>query len=118
MEVDILGTRYSIVKRKYSEDSAFEKRGIDGYCDGMLKEIVCCDMTTYKGFEHESEEYINACEKHTLRHEIIHAFFNESGLMENSVQYTGGWATNEEMVDWIATQHVKIQKAFQKADAL
>ena len=46
----------------------------------------------------------------TLRHEIIHAFLNESGLHFNTqvVVDGNGWATNEEMVDWIAIQFPKI----------
>ena len=48
-----------------------------------------------------------------MRHEIIHAFLCESGLAENS-----DWATNEELVDWIAIQAPKLIKAWKDADAL
>lgn len=48
-KVDILGTDYEIVVKKYGDDEAFERRSIDGYCDHLLKQIVICDMTTYKG---------------------------------------------------------------------
>jgi hypothetical protein len=37
------------------------------------------------------------------RHEVIHAFLCESGLLHNS-----DWATDEEMVDWFAIQLPKI----------
>ena len=52
-----------------------------------------------------------------LRHEIIHAFLNESGLSDssNSVE---AWAKNEEMVDWFAIQSPKIFKVFQDLDIL
>ena len=56
--------------------------------------------------------------KKTLRHEIMHAFLNESGLSDSSNQYGGAWAKNEEMVDWIALQGEKIYNAWKEANAL
>ena len=50
--------------------------------------------------------------KRVLRHEIIHAFLNESGLSDSSNQYAGAWAKNEEMVDWFAIQSPKIFKVY------
>ena len=117
-EVKILGTTYLIEKKKYNEQPKFEKRNIDGYCDQMLKKMVHCDMTTYPGFENQSQRYCDACEKETLRHEIIHAFLGESGLMQSSAQFLNGWSENEEMVDWIAIQSPKIFEVFQELDIL
>ena len=48
-----------------------------------------------------------------LRHEIVHAFLYESGLDVSSE-----WARNEEIVDWIALQTPKLQKAFEEAGCL
>ena len=118
MKISILGTDYTILVKKYDEEEAFERRGIDGFCDGMTKEIIACDMTTCKGWEHETAETIAASQRQTLRHEIVHAFFNESGLMCNSFTYDGAWAQNEEMVDWIALQGQKICVAWREAGAL
>lgn len=118
MKVDILGTPYEITVKKYDDDEAFERRSIDGYCDSYIKKIVVCDMTTYKGWEHESKETCEAAQKQTLRHEIVHAFLNESGLADNAGVYDNPWAKNEEMVDWISIQGVKIFKAWVEADAL
>lgn len=118
MKVSILGTEYTITVKKYDEDEAFERRSIDGYCDGLTKEIVLCDMSTYKGWEHEPKATIDAAEKQTLRHEIVHAFFDESGLADSSFAVDGAWAKNEEMVDWIAIQGPKLIKAWTEADAL
>ena len=55
MKVNILGTEYTILIKKYDEEEAFDRRSIAGYCDGYTKEIVLCDMHTYKGWENESE---------------------------------------------------------------
>ena len=118
MTVNILGTPYTVTTKKYDEEEAFERRSIDGYCDGMTKEIVICDMTTYKGWEHEPKETAIISQKETLRHEIVHAFFNESGLMDSSLSIVEPLAKNEEMIDWIALQGPKIYKAWQEADAL
>lgn len=118
MKVNILGTEYTVTVKKYDEDEAFERRSIDGYCDGLTKQIVVCNMSTYKGWEHEPESTVKAAEKQTLRHEIVHAFFNESGLNESTFRVDGAWAKNEEMVDWFAIQGPKIYKAWQEADAL
>lgn len=118
MTVNILGTEYSLSIKKYDEDEAFDRRHIGGYCDGLTKNIVVCDMGSYKGWEHELPETALAAQRQTIRHEIVHAFFNESGLMESTFSYDGAWAKNEEMVDWIATQGAKIYKAWQEANAI
>lgn len=118
MTVNILGTPYEIVVKKYDEEECFERRSIAGYCNGLTKEIVLCDMSTYKGWEHEDKKTVENCHKDSLRHEVVHAFLNESGLRENSNEFCGAWARNEEMVDWIAIQGAKIYKAWQEADAI
>ena len=43
MQVNILGTPYEIIVKKYDEDEAFSRRSIDGYCDGFVRKIVVCD---------------------------------------------------------------------------
>ncbi|WP_049762400.1 hypothetical protein [Lachnoclostridium phytofermentans] len=117
MKVNVLGTEYEIKRRSYNEDKDFKKRDIVGYCDVVMKEIVVCNIATYPGYEEESREYHAEIEKQTLRHEIVHAFLAESGLWDNSCTTTG-WATNEEMVDWIAIQFPKMIKAFKEAKAI
>lgn len=117
-KVNILGTEYTIEKKAFKDEQQFEKRNIDGYCDGQLKIIVYCDMTTHPIMRDESDEYCKACERHTLRHEIVHAFFNESGLMESSAQFRDGWSQNEEMVDWIAIQFPKMMVVFRTLNIL
>lgn len=118
MTVNILGTPYEIIVKKYNEDEAFERRSFAGYCDGYTKEIVICDMSTYKGWENEPKETVEIAEKEILRHEIVHAFFNESGLSANANAIEGSWAKNEEMIDWIALQGVKIYDAWKAVGAV
>lgn len=118
MKVNILGTEYTIEVKKYDDEPEFDRRSINGFCDGYAKRIVVCDMHTFKGWENEREETITENHKVTLRHEIVHAFLNESGLMDNSLVSNDGWAKNEEMVDWIAIQFPKIYKAFGEAGCI
>lgn len=117
MKINILGTEYEIIIKKYDEEESFERRGICGFCAGYTKEIVVCDMSTYPGWEHEDEKTIDIAQKLYTRHEIIHAFFFESGLAQNSTE-TDAWAGNEEMVDWIALQFPKMLKAMAAAQAI
>ena len=116
--VNVLGQDYEIIVKKYDEDESFGRDQICGYQDGFLKQIVICDFSTVKGWEHESKECIEIAQKQTLRHEIVHAFLYESGLSDSSNPTAYGWAKNEEMVDWFALQGTKIYKAWQEADAL
>lgn len=117
-KVNVLGTVYTIRVRKYDEDEAFERDRIDGYCDGNTKEIVICDLMTHKLYENDSAESRREGQKAVLRHEIVHAFVEESGLSGCSLRYDGGWAKNEEMIDWFALQGPKIYAAWQEAGAL
>lgn len=118
MRVNVLGTDYEIVVKKYDEDEAFARRHIDGYCDSYTKIICVCDMTTFKGWEHEEKDTCIEAQKQTIRHEITHAFLYESGIDCNSHICEEAWAKNEEMVDWIAIQGEKIYKAWKEADCL
>ena len=118
MKISVLGTEYELVKRKWGEDKTFEKNSWVGYCDEVLKKIVICDMKTYPDWEEKSDETILTEERNCLRHEITHAFLNESGLSYSSLNYSGGWAKNEEMVDWFAIQGEKIYKCWQNAEKL
>lgn len=64
--------------------------------------------------EKEQESYY----KKVLRHELMHAFLNESGLSANSTVPDCAWAKNEEMVDWFAIQSPKIFKVFSEAGCM
>lgn len=118
MKIDILGTEYRIETHKVSEDSFMEKKGLAGYCGEEDKLIVVADMSEEKYFVGMDEKAQETYRKKTLRHEIIHAFLNESGLSDSSNRFDGAWAKNEEMVDWFAIQAPKIFSAFKKMNIL
>ena len=111
--VNILGTEYTIEHRKEADDPKLAD-GIDGYCDTSVKLLVICDFEQ----DEQSKEDLQAYGLQVLRHEIIHAFMYESGLDVNTYCFQGGWATNEEMIDWFAIQASKIFKAFEDVGCL
>ncbi len=107
--VNILGTEYTVVETDKETDKRLSD--CDGLCDKSSKEIVI--TTEYKESELANWEWYR---KKILRHEIIHAFFFESGLMENFENKPYG--IMETHVDWFANQFPKIQKAFEEVGAL
>lgn len=113
--ISILGTEYSIryLPEKEIEDT-MKGPGYIGYCDEDTKEIVVWDCEG----EDYTPEKVTAIQKQTLRHEVVHAFLNESGLSSSSNQYSGAWAKNEEMVDWFAIMAPKIFAAFRELGVL
>lgn len=115
--VNILGTEYNVKIKKYDEDEYFKKNNANGFCSFSEKEIGLCDMSTYPDWEDVSELVKNEQMVLTLRHEILHAFLNESGLRENSNE-SDAWAINEEMIDWFALQGPKIYKAWENVGAI
>lgn len=65
-------------------------------------------MSTYKGWEYELPETVAACEKHCIRHEIVHAFLSESGLADSSFPYDSAWAATKK---WLTGLHRKVRKS-------
>lgn len=103
---------------KYQRTVLWRKKGLAGYCGEEDKLIVVADMSEEKYFADMDEKEQEIYRKKTLRHEIIHAFLNESGLSDSSNRFDGAWAKNEEMVDWFAIQAPKIFFAFKKMNIL
>lgn len=107
MKINILGAEYTIKYCKEEEHELLNGKYRDGCTDVSAKEIIVCE----KKSDCELQNY-EAWKKVVLRHEIIHAFLFESGLDTSTCNVVGGWATNEEMVDWFAIQFPKIQRVF------
>lgn len=112
--VNVLGTKYEIVHLPHDK----MEDGYGGFCDPDLKRIEIVKLETFDEWKNESKEKIAAREKLFLRHEIVHAFLNESGIMDNAGHIDVSWAKNEEMVDWVAIQGKKIYEAWREAGAL
>lgn len=104
MKVNILGTEYTVY-----EDNGLEKLGLDGCCKKYDKEI---SIRSIENMLEDGDHYESKLERHceVMRHELIHAFFNESGLDE--------YGNDEQLVDWLAMQFPKMEKTFKDVGCL
>lgn len=107
MVVNILGEEYRLMEVPKGGDLFLANN--DGYCDTSVKKMVVDEM---KEKQPGMKENLYYYQKQVKRHEIIHAFLFESGL-DSCCE----WAC-EEMVDWLAIQFPKIQKASEEAGCL
>lgn len=108
MDVNILGTDYKILKVSEDECHKLAIMKANGLCELYSKEIIIdSKMNPNSGEEFENFEEF---EKKVLRHEIVHAFFHESGLVDYTV--------DEDLVNWIALQFPKMLKAFKDTNCL
>lgn len=106
--INILGEEYK-VNTEVSTDEAEYLKEVNGYCDSSIKEITVAKVINSTGTLKDLKKY----EDKVIRHEIIHAFLDESGLKENS-----DWARNEEMVDFFANQIPKMVKVFKELEII
>ncbi len=114
--VNILGTKWEIRKEDFDQPE-LKGKNRSGYCFFNAKRIVIEDLSTDEAWKDESESVRKSRENEILRHEIMHAFLDESGLSQCSAE-CDAWAVNEEMVDWLAIQSPKIYKVFSELDIL
>lgn len=108
--VNVLGTTYSIVMDVPLENMPEEA---DGCVDITTCTIKIAEMKSDKNSVQDMEMY----RKKVLRHEIIHAFFYESGIWSNSSS-SEPWGMDEQLTDWIAIQFPKLLNAFKWVDCL
>lgn len=116
--VNILGTNYTIVWVDRQNDSYISENDLTGFCDSIRKKLVIANSKSIPGREDLNQEEHYLMEKMTIRHEIIHAFFYESGLWADSSSVNGPWAMHEEMIDWFTLQGPKIVKVWESVYAL
>ena len=102
MKVDIMGRTYKIIR----QDSNAIGSGYSDWTPGTI-------FVAKSEKRDDSLDDLNKFDKSVLRHEIIHAFLDECGLMSSSE-----WARNEEMVDWFALQWHKINKVIINTEKL
>ena len=102
MLLNILGTEYEMIVAN-ERDYPYMKE-CDGYTDTSVKKLYVKDFTECQK-EESSLKDLNAYAHKVDMHDIVHVFLYESGLSVNS-----DWATNEELIDWIAIQLPKLSK--------
>ncbi len=108
MKICILGTNYEIIKQTKSENPKLNDRY--AYTEPYSKKIIVDADLGSEDFD-DTAEMQDLFANKVIRHEIIHAFFTESGLIDQC-----DYATNEELVDWIAVQFPKIKAVFEKLE--
>jgi hypothetical protein len=108
MKLNILGAEYEYTETTGRDDPRLEDA--DGWCGKYEKQI----LIEKQHFIHEQggDMELTRAERARFikRHELTHAFFNESGL--------DGYSENEQLITWIARQFPKMLEAFKAVDAL
>jgi len=107
-KVTILGQEYEIFQGKVDTDPKLQKW--NGYHEPWSKRIVVdSELAEDNNNAPLGIENIDAYIRHIYRHEIVHAFFCESGI-------TYRYEDDEEdfLVDWIARQYPKMKKIFEE----
>lgn len=108
MTINILGTDYEYKQLARNDDPMLDDA--DGYCNPHARLIVVTDEDGYRREPFDTDETMNAVTSAVKRHEIVHAFFAESGLRE--------YCENEQLVDWIAWQLPAMVKTMRSVGAL
>ena len=98
--VNILGTEYKVVI-----DESLEKTEFDGLHNTYSKQVSVRKVDDMLADEPDIEQKQRRFEE-VMRHEVMHAFFIESGLTD--------YCLNEQLVDWFAIQSPKIFKVFKE----
>ena len=98
-KINILGVDYEVIKTTDKEEQFLVDS--NGVCDVYDKKIY---LEKEIGIERNTTKGIDEFQKKVYRHEIIHAFFHESGIRK--------YTEDEELVDWIALQYPKLEKIF------
>ena len=106
MTINILGQDYDFQEISAKEDTRLADN--DGYHDGYAKLIRV--NNDYNENHPSSIRDIPMYRKRVTRHEVIHAFFEESGVTK--------WRDDEALVNWISLQFPKMLKVFQQAGGL
>jgi len=106
IKINILGVEYDYNVTTEKQDIKLCDK--NGYCDSFAKIISIesdynIDNPNAVGKHDDFEKYVK-------RHEIIHAFFHESGLII--------YEENEMLTDWIAIQFENILKVFKEVGAI
>nr|DAS58840.1 MAG TPA: hypothetical protein [Caudoviricetes sp.] len=111
-KVDILGTTWKIIFEDTTNIQFYEFH--NGWCDNSTKECHIGLRPPLEYGQKDQREFVNMI----ARHEIVHAFLYESGIVSSQLIRTKEWAVNETMIDWMAIQTPKIFKVFEEVEIL
>jgi hypothetical protein len=108
MVINILGQDYEVLLKSKEEYPKLELLDANGLAELYTKQLIINKelLETDDRMYDNIEQYNNK----VVRHEIIHAFFHEAGLMN--------YCEDEKLVDWLAFQLPKMAKAVDGIDKL
>lgn len=102
--MNILGIKYMVIR-----DESLLNENLDGVEQKYSKVIrIVPKEKMLNSDSSEAEKTLRY--KEVLRHEIIHAFFDEAGL--------SNYSENEQLVDWLAVQIPKMCDVFKEQNCL
>lgn len=103
--MNILGTEYQL----QVDDEYLKEENADGVCMGYDKIIKVRNVESMLGRK-DSVAVKQKRYNEVLRHEIIHAFFSESGMED--------WSRDEVLVNYLAMQFPKLVGLFKEQECL
>lgn len=108
-QVHVLGVPYKICMGKLTDYPILKDNNSSGLCDASVKTIWVHDTSLDKPEvgDLKNQKYMRDI---TLRHELMHAFFQEAGLED--------YSDNERLVNFVALMMPKILKVFKDAGCL
>jgi len=105
-KINILGQDYTLIADTPANNPKLENA--NGYIEPYSKKIVVDSTLPDRHLVDKSDaENLEVHLRHVYRHEILHAFFEESGI---SYQFES--EDEDFIVDWFAKQFPKIRKIF------
>jgi len=108
LKVNILGVEYEILQMSEEEFPKLKAMNSSGLAELYDKKLII-NKNNYISRE-ETYDNLEEYAKKVIRHEIVHAFFHEAGLMD--------YCKDEQLVDWMALQIPKISKVFIEANCI
>lgn len=105
MKLNILGQEYELIMLSEEEFPKLKSMNASGLAELYSKQLIINKDDTIPN--ESTYENLDAYIDKVIKHEIIHAYFHEAGLMD--------YCKDELLVDWLALQIPKIIKTINKA---
>ena len=107
--INVLGQEYKLILD--TPETNPKLADVNGYMEPYSKKIVI-DRTILDSHDVKTAENFEARIRQTYRHEIVHAFFEESSLTYKF----NNFEDEEFLVHWIAAQFPKMRKIFDELE--
>lgn len=111
-EFSVLGSTWTLI----FESTVNKERYVahNGWADTSVKECHVGIRPKSRTLMNDPDEFY----RNIARHEVIHAYLFESGLVPSAVSNSKKWSVNETMIEWMAKQMPKIMKTFKELELI